>query len=85
MEPQTCETRERLLALIEPLIDVEIVVRPIPVDQNLSELGIGSVQMVDLMLAMEAEFDLTIPVEHINPENFLSIATLTALVLELTS
>jgi len=85
MEPQTCETRERLIRLLEPLIDVEVTVRPIPVDQNLSELGVGSVQMVDLMLAMEAEFDLTIPVEHINPENFLSIATLTALVLELTS
>ena len=42
-------------------------------------------KMVDLMLAMEAEFDITIPVEQINPENFLSIASLTTLVLELTS
>jgi acyl carrier protein len=85
MEDQKCATRERLIALVEPLIDVEVIVPPIPFDRNLSELGIGSVQMVDLMLAMEAEFDITIPVEHINPDNFLSIATLTALVLELTS
>jgi acyl carrier protein len=83
VEPQNCETRERLIALVEPLIDAEVTVRPIPFDRNLSELGLGSVQMVDLMLAMEAEFDITIPVEFINPENFLSIASLTALVLEL--
>jgi acyl carrier protein len=85
MEEQNCETRERLRALVEPLIDVEVTVRPIPAERNLSEMGVGSVHMVDLMLAMEAEFDLTIPVEMINPENFLSIETLTALVVELTT
>ena len=85
MEPQTDRTRERLSALVERLIDAEVTERPIPTDRPLSELGLGSVQMVDLMLAMEAEFDITIPVESINPENFLSIASLTALILELTS
>ena len=85
MEPQTDKTRERLGTLVERLIDVEVTERPIPTDAPLSDLGLGSVQMVDLMLAMEAEFDITIPVEYINPDNFLSIATLTALILELTS
>jgi acyl carrier protein len=85
MEPQACKTQERLAALVAPLIDVDVTHGPIPIDRPLSELGLASVQMVNLMLAMEAEFDITIPVEHINPDNFLSIASLTALVLELTS
>lgn len=85
MESETCKTRERLIALVEPLIGVEVMERPFPIDSALGELGLGSVQMVELMLAMEAEFDITIPVEHINPDTFLSIASLTALVLELTS
>jgi acyl carrier protein len=85
MEQRECTTTARLIALVEPLVDAEIMVRPIAVDGNLSELGLGSVQMVDLMLAVEAEFDITIPVQHIKPENFASVASLAALVLELTS
>jgi acyl carrier protein len=84
MEQRDCTTT-RLIALVEPLVDSEVSTRPIPVEGNLSELGLGSVQMVDLMLAVEAEFDITIPVEYIKPENFTSVASLAALVLELTS
>jgi len=35
-----------------------------------------SMDMVNLMLAVEAEFDFTIPQSEITPENFQSVATL---------
>ena len=37
-----------------------------------------------LMLAVEAKFDITIPEEAIIPENFFSIESIVALVVELT-
>ncbi len=36
--------------------------------------------MVNLMLAVEAEFNLTIPQEDITPENFSSIAAVESLI-----
>jgi acyl carrier protein len=36
--------------------------------------------MVNLMLAVEAEFDFTIPQSEITPENFQSVETLNRLV-----
>ena len=44
-----------------------------------------SIKTVDLMLAVEAEFDITIPEAEITPENFFSIASLEALVAQLTT
>ena len=42
-----------------------------------------SMAMVDLMLAIEAEFDKTIPQRELTPGNFQSIASLEALVARL--
>jgi len=56
----------------------------IGLDRNLEELGLTSMDMVNLMLAVEAEFDLTIPGSQLIPANFRSIARVAALVEELT-
>jgi len=43
----------------------------------------SSIKMVNLMLAVETEFDLTIPQSDITPENFRSVATVEALLARL--
>jgi len=48
--------------------------------QNLRDAGLTSLDMVNLMLAVEAEFDIEIPQEAMTPENFDTIAAITALV-----
>jgi acyl carrier protein len=48
--------------------------------QNLREAGLTSLDMVNLMLAVEAEFDIEIPQEAMTPENFDTIAAIAALV-----
>jgi acyl carrier protein len=53
-------------------------------DQNLEDLGLTSMDMVNLMLAVEAEFDVTIPGARLIPANFRSIQRIAALVEELT-
>ncbi len=40
----------------------------------------SSIKMVNLMLAIEVEFDLTIPQAEITPDNFRSIASVELLV-----
>jgi acyl carrier protein len=54
-------------------------------DRTLSELGLSSIKMVNLMLAVEANFDLMIPQSEITPENFHSLASVAALVSRLSA
>lgn len=53
---------------------------PFPLDRPLSELGVSSLKMVSLMLAVELEFDIAIAQSDITPENFASAASILALV-----
>lgn len=68
--------RERLLGVVRRTLGPQGACRPLPIDARLSELGISSIKMVSLMLAIEAEFNLTVPQEEITPENFASIGSM---------
>jgi acyl carrier protein len=72
--------RERLIDLIRQILGPPAASRPLPIDARLSELGMSSIKMVNLMLAIEVEFDLTIPQAEITPDNFQSIASVERLV-----
>ncbi len=52
-------------------------------DQNLEDFGLTSIDMVNLMLAIEAEFDLTIPGSKLIPANFKTLERIVGLVEEL--
>jgi acyl carrier protein len=72
---------QRLSALVKQVLgDGAAIPDPLPVDAQLSDLGISSLKMVNLMLAVEVEFDIAIPQADITPENFHSLATIDALV-----
>lgn len=73
-------TRDRLLVLVEQILVKSAVTRPVSVDQPLSAAGLSSIDMVQLMLAIEADFEITIPAAEITPEQFRSIATIAALI-----
>ena len=49
-------------------------------DEDLSESGLSSLDTVNLMLAVEAEFDVKIPDRDMTPANFRTIARIDALV-----
>ncbi|HXO64561.1 MAG TPA: phosphopantetheine-binding protein [Steroidobacteraceae bacterium] len=72
--------RERLLGLVEQILGKPGAAGTLPIDVRLSELGVSSVAMVHLMLAVEAEFDISIPQNDITPDNFRSVLTVEALV-----
>jgi len=47
--------------------------------QNLRDAGLTSLDMVNLMLALEAEFNVEFPQSAMTPENFDTIAAIDAL------
>ncbi len=47
---------------------------------NLRDAGLTSLDMVNLMLAIEAEFDIEVPQSAMTPENFDTVAAVDALV-----
>jgi acyl carrier protein len=72
-------TRERLIGLVRQILGAPAAPRPIQIDARLSDLGMSSIKMVNLLLAVEAEFKLTIPPSEITPQNFHSIASIEGL------
>ena len=73
-------TRDRVIALVLPLLERKGKTDPIAPEAGLVDAGLTSVDMVALMLAVEAEFDIAIPSADITPGNFRSIATVQAMV-----
>ncbi len=77
--------RDRLLHLVAQILGKPDAAPSLSAEARLSELGMSSIKMVNLMLAVETEFDLTIPQGEITPENFRSVATVEALIARLTA
>lgn len=72
--------QSRLLALVKSILDQNAIAADLKPATLLVDVGLTSMDMVNLMLAVEAEFDFTIPQSEITPENFQSVETLTRLV-----
>jgi acyl carrier protein len=75
--------RDRLLALVGQILATNSITRPVSIADQLTEAGLSSIDMVNLMLAVEAEFDIMIPGSDITPANFRSISTIEALIVRI--
>jgi acyl carrier protein len=87
VDPKTLEgVGEQLVALVKQTLGAKAAPpQPFPGDQQLSDLGVSSLKMVNLMLAVELEFDIAIPQSDITPENFHSVAAIETLVVRTLS
>jgi acyl carrier protein len=74
------EIRTRIVALVQGILEQNSIAAEVTADAKLVDIGLTSVDMVNLMLGVEAEFDFTIPQDEITPENFRSVATLERMV-----
>lgn len=71
---------DRLIKVVSQVVGTHLPLPdPFPLEQQLSELGLNSVKMVNLMLSIELEFDITIPQHEITPENFHSLGAIARL------
>jgi acyl carrier protein len=74
------DVRNRIVALVKAILDQNAIAADIGPEARLVDIGLTSMDMVNLMLGVEAEFDFTIPQGEITPENFQSVATLERMV-----
>ena len=75
------DVQGRLLALVKSILKQNAIAADVVPATLLVDVGLTSMDMVNLMLAVEAEFDFTIPQGEITPDNFQSVGTLTRLVM----
>jgi len=76
-------TRARVAELVRQLLAKRAIDRTLGDDDDLGDSGLSSLDMVNLMLAVETEFDLKIPERDMRPANFRTIARIEALVASL--
>ena len=74
------DVQGRLLALVKSILKQNAIAADLEPATLLVDVGLTSMDMVNLMLIIEAEFDFTIPQSDITPENFQSVASLNRLV-----
>lgn len=76
MQNFEADVHNRIMALVAAVLAQNALPTGLEPDAKLVDAGLTSMDMVNLMLSVEAEFDFTIPQAEITPENFQSVATL---------
>ena len=72
--------QQRVISLVTDILSANSIVVDVLPASRLADIGMTSMEMVNLMLAVEAEFDMTIPQADITPENFQSPESIERLV-----
>jgi acyl carrier protein len=81
MQAAHADVQNRVLALVKSILKQNAITAEINPDSLLVDAGLTSMDMVNLMLGVEAEFDFTLPQSEITPENFQSVKSLERLIL----
>jgi acyl carrier protein len=71
----------RVIGLVASILAQNGIDAAIKPDSRLGDIGMTSMDMVGLMLSVEAEFDMAIPQAEITAENFQSVAAIERLVM----
>jgi acyl carrier protein len=73
----------RVIEMVREVVNDAPPTTPIGPDDDLRRLGLTSMGMVRLMMAAEVAFNISIPDEDLNPDNFKSVRAIEALVVRL--
>ncbi len=74
------DVTERVARIVRRMLDKRAIARAAGPDDDLRDAGLASLDIVNLMLAVETEFDVKIPEREMTPANFRSIARIAELV-----
>jgi acyl carrier protein len=80
MQAFDTDSRNRIIKLVKGILEQNSLPADVTPSAKLVDIGLTSMDMVNLMLGVEAEFDFTIPQSEITPENFQSVETLERMV-----
>lgn len=81
MQGLTASVGNRILSVVRSILEQNEIAADIHPESRLVDIGLNSMDMVALMLKVEAEFDFIIPQPQIKPENFQSVKTLELMIL----
>jgi acyl carrier protein len=73
-------SKDRVIDLVSQIFTRRSINRPVADNDDLRECGLSSLDLVNLMLAVETEFDVKIPDKDMTPSNFRSVAKIDALI-----
>jgi acyl carrier protein len=73
-------TQNAITGVVHRMLKQRSIDRRASPEEDLRDVGLSSLDMVELVLSVESELDLTIPEAAITPRNFRSIAAIDALV-----
>lgn len=74
------DVADRVTALVRRIMDKRSIVLSLSPDDDLRDGGLSSLDIVNLMLSVEAEFAVKIPEREMTLANFRSVARITQLV-----
>jgi acyl carrier protein len=80
MQAFNANVRDRILTLVKAILEQNAIAAEVKPESRLVDVGLTSMDIVNLMLLVEAEFDFTIPQDQITPENFQSVKTLEGMI-----
>ncbi|MDF0497494.1 phosphopantetheine-binding protein [Bradyrhizobium yuanmingense] len=80
MQAFDTDLRNRITKLVKGILEQNSLTADVTPSAKLVDIGLTSMDMVNLMLGVEAEFDFTIPQSEITPANFQSVQTLERMV-----
>ena len=80
MQAFDADVQSRIILLVKGILEQNSIDADVPAETKLVDIGLTSMDMVSLMLGVEAEFDFTIPQAEITPENFQSVKALERMV-----
>ena len=84
LDRSTNDVADRVAALVRKILDREEIKETVGSNDDLRRSGLSSLGLVNLMLAVEDEFDLKIPEHDMTPANFRSIMRIVELVATLS-
>ena len=76
MQAFNANVGDRILFLVKAILEQNSIAADVRPESRLVDIGLTSMDMVNLMLSVEAEFDFTIPQDQITPENCQPAKTL---------
>jgi len=79
MDNSISSLEQRVATVVERLFQDRSIGRLVRSEDNLSEVGLASLDLVKLVVLVEDEFDLLLPMSEITPGNFRSIASISRL------
>jgi acyl carrier protein len=78
---QAFKVQDRVVAIVKTILGQNAISADVHPELRLVDVGLTSMDMVKLMLDVEAEFDFTIPQTEITPENFQSVKSLELMII----